>query len=198
MAPGRNGSLLYGAERECLAAVIDDLASSVSRGAWLTRKDAISLVASHQTGPATLAVTAMSRYGSDLEQFARCEEQARVTDAGLAFLEFRVKHGRNPKSLEDLVPEFLPAVPRGVFHPAPLRMRVDPDRLGVEQWDIKTLTVTWSHQGTIRIYALGPNGKDDEGYGSPREKNAASRSGDDTVFRVPPMRTAQAAPGEQP
>jgi hypothetical protein len=137
----------------------------------------------------------MSAYGNHIESFARCEEQARVIDAGLAFLQFRVKHGHDPKSLEALVPEFLPAMPRGVFHSAPLRMRLD-DK-GVACADPATGKYLWRDPGTVRIYALGPNGRDDSGYSAQDEYGVPDRLWDDTVFCVPPMKRSGSAAGSK-
>jgi len=194
LAPGKGASLLYGSERQSLRAVIDEMAASVSRGEWLTRAQARDLVARHQTGPATLALEAMSAYAWNFESFAQSEERARTIDAGLAFLQFRVTYGRDAKLLDELVPKFLAAVPTGVFHAAPLRLTVDPR--GVARTDLSTGKQSWYNSGTIRIYALGPNGKDDKGYSRDGDDGHFSQHpSDDTVFRVPPMKTS--APGEK-
>ena len=62
---------------------------------------------------------------------ARGNATAQVTAAGIAAQRFRLKHGKLPARLEDLVPGFLPAVPMDPFDGRPLRWVVKGDELVV-------------------------------------------------------------------
>ncbi len=70
---------------------------------------------------------------------ARCESAR----AGLACLRFKAKRGRLPEKLDELVPEFLKAVPPDPFDGKPLRYRAD--------------------AAGLTVYAVGEDGKDDGG-----------------------------------
>src|SRR5208283_3562576 len=94
---------------------------------------------------------------------------------------------RDPKSLFDLAPEFLPEVPKSIFHGQPIRMRVDPEGivesigLGAQYKPVRR------DRGVIRIYALDENGLDGGGYHS-SEVRVPNGTGTvhESVFRVPP------------
>jgi hypothetical protein len=77
-------------------------------------------------------------------------------DAGLAVEQFRLKYWRTPEFLDELVPEFLDAVPMDPFDGAPVRFR----RL---------------ERGYV-LYSVGMNETGDGGKGSPQ--------GDDVTFHV--------------
>ncbi|MCY3021381.1 MAG: hypothetical protein NTW87_20395 [Planctomycetota bacterium] len=198
LAPDKGGAIWYGAERSCYVAVIDELVDRTARGECLSEEQAKALVAKHQAGPAIMTFTDMPVFTRCVLNFLANEDRGVVTDAGLAFLQFRLKHGRDPKSLDELVPEFLPAVPTGVFHPSPLRMKVDPE--GVRVKDRKTGKVSHRDPGTIRVYTLGLNNTDDGGLNHIWDDELpAPTLGDDVGFRVPPIRTSgPAAGGTQP
>ncbi len=59
------------------------------------------------------------------------DAQIRTAAATLAAERFRVERGRWPESLEELVPEYLSAVPRDPFVPGPLKLLKLPDGLFV-------------------------------------------------------------------
>lgn len=63
--------------------------------------------------------------------------------AGIAVQRFRLKHGRLPVNLEELVPEFCDEVPVDLWAEAPLIYRIEGDR--------------------FQVYSVGPNRKDDGG-----------------------------------
>lgn len=69
--------------------------------------------ASSQLGQLRYPVSAMSfpALGHAATAMAAGEGQRAVADAALAAQRYRLKHGDYPKRLEDLVPEFLPAMP---------------------------------------------------------------------------------------
>jgi hypothetical protein len=84
----------------------------------------------------------------------------RVSIAAVAVERFRVAHGQLPQSLNDLVPQFLSAVPADPFDGKPLRYH----RLA---------------KGYV-IYSVGADGQDDGG----REKPADWKSGDKTNYDI--------------
>src|SRR5262249_24076338 len=108
---------------------------------------------------------------------ASVAEKIIVADVGLAFMQFRFKYGRDAKTLDELVPEFLTEVPKGIFHPEPVRMKIDLE--GVKYFIADRTAV--HNPGTIRIYTGGENGKDEGGHESQR-----GEGGDDWTFCVPP------------
>ncbi|UCG34379.1 MAG: hypothetical protein JSU68_07015 [Phycisphaerales bacterium] len=61
--------------------------------------------------------------------WARSVAGLRCAQAGLAAERFRLATGRWPESLEELVPEYLDAVPLDPFDEKPLRYRVEADRV---------------------------------------------------------------------
>ena len=74
---------------------------------------------------------------------ARDQAERDATAAGIAFRRYQLKHGREPKSLESLVPEFLPAAPRDPFADAsPLKLVIQ--------------------DGKYYIYSIGVDRKDDQ------------------------------------
>src|SRR5258708_20170533 len=107
----------------------------------------------------------------------------RGLECALAVLQFRARHHRDPKTLDELAPEFLSDVPKGVFHAQPLKIAFSPN-------GFKNIATWYAgakyYQGkpVTGIYALGPNGKDDEGNndGSLDEKNP-----DDTLVLIHPI-----------
>lgn len=88
---------------------------------------------------------------------ARDAAMNRATDAAIACERYRRRHGKLPRSLEELVPEFLPQVPGDPFDGKPLRYVVTQD-------------------GYL-VYSVGPDGTDDGGQ-------ADETSQPDFVFRV--------------
>jgi hypothetical protein len=72
--------------------------------------------------------------------FLRGEASARLAETGVACERYRLAHDKLPAKLDDLVPEFLPAVPLDPFDRQPLRYRVTESgallySLGVDQLD---------------------------------------------------------------
>jgi len=68
----------------------------------------------------------------------------RVDITAIALKRFQLKHGRFPKTLSELTPEFLSKVPLDPVDGRPLRYRLDAD-------------------GRFTLYSVGENGKDDGG-----------------------------------
>jgi hypothetical protein len=71
-----------------------------------------------------------------------------MTLAAIALRRYQLRHGKLPTSLEELVPEFLPAVPYDYMSATPLRYRLKPD-------------------GSYVLYSVGEDGKDDGGDPTP-------------------------------
>jgi hypothetical protein len=84
----------------------------------------------------------------------------RLSTAALAIERFRLEHGQLPKNLNELVPQFLPAVPTDPFDGQPLR---------------------YHHldKGYV-VYSVGADGHDDGG----REKPADWKSSDKTTYDI--------------
>jgi hypothetical protein len=89
------------------------------------------------------------------------DAQIRTAVAALAAERFRIDQGRWPKSLDQLVPRYIPAVPRDPFVNAPLKLLELADGLF--------------------IYSVGYDGKDDGGKIDPKLR---LRDGADTGFRL--------------
>jgi hypothetical protein len=184
---GVGGALFYGPERRCIAGVMDDMISRADRppAPGEDEDEGMALVDRHQTGTGIFARLLAPVTARISLSFYRSEEQARVMDAGLAVLQFRLQHRRDPKTLDELVPEFLPSVPRCVFSDDPLRLRVDPE--GVVERDVQTRKHMRRDRAVLRVYGVGPNGKDDGGRNFDGTFYGPEQTGDDAVFCVPPV-----------
>jgi hypothetical protein len=101
-----------------------------------------------------------------VERGARETGRLRAAAAGVAAVRFRQAEGRWPRSLEELVPKWLPEAPIDPFTGKPLAYRVD-------------------DEGVV-IYSVGVDGQDDGGVETPEVKDSvSSRNGQpDVVFRV--------------
>ncbi|MBI3463711.1 MAG: hypothetical protein HY000_11740 [Planctomycetes bacterium] len=102
----------------------------------------------------------------------------RAAEAALGVERYRRRHGRLPERLEDVVPEFLPAVPEDPFTGQPLRYAIE--------------------DGGFVVYSVGPDGVDDRGQetkpGQPEVAGAPSAGPPepaDVVFRVRQERRSQ-------
>jgi len=90
------------------------------------------------------------------EKTARGEARARLADLGVAVTRYRLKHGRYPAKLEDLLAEAPPLLAVDPFDGQPLRMT--------------------AADGGLVLYSVGPDGVDDGG----REFDRKNRTGDIT------------------
>ncbi|MBI5092893.1 MAG: hypothetical protein HZB26_10680, partial [Candidatus Hydrogenedentes bacterium] len=87
-----------------------------------------------------------------------------AASTAIAIERFRLANHRLPRQLDELVPQFLPSVPRDPFNQgAPLSFRVKGD-------------------GTYVVYGFGPNFKDDGG----EFRSETNKSADDIAFTVAP------------
>lgn len=85
-----------------------------------------------------------------------------TTITGFAILEYRAANGICPTELKDLVPDYLPAVPRDVYTGEPLKYTAD----GLN----------------FKVYAIGKNRQDDHG-----RTFTAEQPWDDIGFHIPPL-----------
>lgn len=90
--------------------------------------------------------------------------QIRATQTVLAVERYRLAKGKLPTSLDDLMPQFLPAIPEDPFDGQPLRYQLLP-------------------RGYI-VYSIGPDGQDDNGREKPAEVKADDKTTYDITFTV--------------
>lgn len=76
----------------------------------------------------------MPAVGSFAESGLRTRANLLSAAAGVACERFRLKHGRFPDALAELVPEFLPSVPVNPFDGKPLTFRALGDRVAIYGW----------------------------------------------------------------
>ncbi|MCW5557124.1 MAG: hypothetical protein KIT22_04710, partial [Verrucomicrobiae bacterium] len=85
---------------------------------------------------------------SDLAKAFRIETQRTLIETGIAIHRFLRRHGRAPRELAELVPDWLEALPVDTMDGQPLRYRVNPE-------------------GTWRLWSVGDDFKDDDGDPTP-------------------------------
>jgi hypothetical protein len=98
-----------------------------------------ALAAEAAQAPLLAQVLLTSPWRKSYEGFVRAEAKLAAACAGLAAERFRQEKGRWPKTLQELVPDWLAKVPLDPYDQAPLRYRPTPD-------------------GVV-IYSVGPEGK---------------------------------------
>lgn len=108
-----------------------------------------------------------------LTQEAAAKMQLSVAAAGLAAERYRLKNGRWPEALEQLVPEFLDAVPEDFFAAGKVHY-------------LRTET-------GVTVYSVGEDGHDDGGISLDEARNAGQSSAHDRPFRLlnPELRGAK-------
>jgi hypothetical protein len=99
---------------------------------------------------------------------ARHETQRRLTITAIALKRYQLQHGQFPVELDELVPDFLTAVPIDLMSGEPLRYRRHAD-------------------GSFTLYSVGEDGKDDGGDPHPATpvKEFDLWSGRDAVWPMP-------------
>jgi hypothetical protein len=99
---------------------------------------------------------------------ARAETQRRLAVAAVALKRYELRHGQAAPNLDALTPEFLPAVPLDCMSGEPLRYRINGD-------------------GTITLYSVGEDGKDNGGDANPVQPHADPGfwNGRDAVWPLP-------------
>ena len=93
-----------------------------------------------------LSAVAIPNWSKALKTLLRHESQIQMARAAIAIQRHRLKHGRVPESLAQLVPEFLAEVPVDYMTGQPLLFAVNPD-------------------GSFALYSAGEDGHDDDGLG---------------------------------
>lgn len=171
--------LWYGSDRRCFVGVMYAAVESLLKREQ--PEETSAAIQRHQTGPAIVTRLAAPSYSRALLCFFDIEERSRLAVAATAFLQYRIKHGRDAISMEQLVPEFLPEVPKGFFHDKPIRLTAQRSRK-LESSTTMDL-VLYKNRPSIRIYTVGRNGIDDVGNsaGYYSEKGEP----DDCIFHVP-------------
>jgi hypothetical protein len=102
----------------------------------------------------------MPALGAAVEAAARAEARRGTAGVGLALYAYRARNGRFPDKLDDLAPDFIPAVPRDPF-------------------DGQAMKFKRTEQGAV-VYGIGPDMIDNGGAPFDREKKTG-----DITFTVP-------------
>jgi hypothetical protein len=113
----------------------------------------------------TLTSLMSPAYTSAIIAFARSAVKRDSADAALAAEHYRHRHGKWPDTLEQLVPEFLPAVPTDAYTGEPLKFVIAADEL--------------------KVYSVGKDREDNQGNLSVREDPHT-----DMGFAIPTARRA--------
>jgi hypothetical protein len=169
--------LSYGFDRECYEAVANKIVESLRRGE--PPEDGPVLIGRYQCGPVPFCNLMVPGTSRSILAVVEIYERALLDDVALALLQFRVKHGRDANTLTELVPEFLPSLPHGAVNNEFVRMRTDVK--GAKDTGAYFFADYLEGKPVIRIYTVGPNGKDDGGFRDtvcPIEK-------DDTIVIIP-------------
>ena len=180
--------LIYGTERKTQLAIKQDVLKCARNGEWLLDSNDANILHRNQKGPAIFSMMTMPAFTRVQTALTREVDSRRCMDTALATLQFRAQNGRDPKSLDELIPKFLPAVPVDWFTHKPLVMKINDaeielySRTGVPKCNLPP--------GSLRIYSFGRNGKDDHGHcdWSIERINTNKMTGDDGVFFVPPIK----------
>jgi hypothetical protein len=151
--------LWYGPERHAFLDVVNGFREFTASRQIPSRALSIDLLRKYQQGPVTVIDSLLPSFGRAWVSMLQCAERGRVVGVGLDCLRFRLKHGRDPGTLEDLCPEMRAAVPRDLFHGHAFRLLVDAP--GEEER--KSKMEPYRFDRLLRIYSFGPNGKDDGG-----------------------------------
>jgi hypothetical protein len=107
-----------------------------------------------------LTAVLMPALGCTIESAARAEARRGTAGVGLALYAYRARNGRFPDKLDDLAPDFIPAVPRDPF-------------------DGQAMKFKRTEQGAV-VYSVGPDMTDNSGAPFDREKKTG-----DITFTVP-------------
>lgn len=227
--------IVLSADRECYKHATQVFLDRVGEGQVPTTQQELasefrSIAREAQAGPGQETGQAVEEVVGALISFRRSADSGRVTAAGLAFLAYRIKYGKDPASLDELVPEYLPEVPVGASDGKPLRMRKDNGGMNFEYLEDRLLlsdrldkfaklasptkledgpalgAKNGCCKGLVRIYALGENGEDNDGFATGVLTGEQvsyvywaidpDRPADDTSFAVPPSAEAENAPPE--
>jgi hypothetical protein len=90
---------------------------------WPERRAALAALAPDPAGVPELAGLVLLNGARAARSFQTAQARGRAAVAAVALERYRLRHGRWPGALADLVPDLLPAVPRDPFDGQPLRYR---------------------------------------------------------------------------
>ena len=116
--------------------------------------------------PDFVGYSGLSIYPKLMAKYAGIEVQRSLVLAAIALERYRHKHGRYPASLEQLVPEFLAALPHDPMNGQSLHYGRNED-------------------GTFTLYSVGWNGQDDGGNPTPVGTSSSWENGKDIVWPKP-------------
>ena len=188
-APGVFSLLTYGSDRKCYEAVSNAEIEALRNGKQ--PEDARTLIDRFQTGPAPLTNLCIPSLSRSLLAEIEIYEHGLLVDTALVLLQFRTKYGRDPATLAELVPEFLPAIPIGPVNNEPLRLRYE--IAGCRETGRWFLEPYLDGKPTVRIYTVGPNGRDDGGlYDGSSNYDRMYKGKDDTIVILPALPTSNA------
>jgi hypothetical protein len=113
-----------------------------------------------------------------LRRIMAAEVMRSIAVTALALKRYQLRNGHYPSDLAQLVPDFVPALPRDPADGQPLRYRLNSD-------------------GTFLLYSIGDDGKDDGGdptphSGTPKSKFLSWQKGRDLVWPQPVSANANA------
>jgi hypothetical protein len=123
---------------------------------------------------AQMLTNSAASFGSVLSKLASFETKRSLVLAAIALERHRLKHGQYPAQLEQLAPDFLPAVLRDPMDGQPLRYRRNADL-------------------TFTLYSVGENARDDGGDPTPTGNPTYGLYGRDSVWPQPASTTEVAA-----
>jgi hypothetical protein len=155
---GMYDALMYATDRECMDGVYGDIVGALKKNTF--PEDTQALLARHQRGPSLLA---RMNFGSTHRVMLASmlnHTYARLQHTAFAVQLFQNKYKRDPKSLDELVPEFLKAIPTD-FAGHPLKLKTQPFPEHID----RNLTLNHKERNSLRlmIYSFGINGKDEGG-----------------------------------
>ncbi len=179
--------LIYGTERKTQQAIKEDVLKCARNGEWLSESIYTKILQRNQKGPAIFSMMTMPGFTRAQCAMAREADSRLCIDTALAVLDFRIKHERDPNSLDELVPDFLPTVPVDFFTRKPLALLVD--KAETELY-FGARAPKYNLHGSLRIYSFGRNGKDEHGHNptSIEQIHTGRMVGDDIVFFLPPIK----------
>ena len=144
------------------------LRAAVEKGAWLVPLREAETNVTRLEGrlpwvPYFNKYSGILTYPKLMAKYAGIEAQRSLVLAAIALERHRHKHGRYPAGLEQLVPEFLAALPRDPMNGQTLRYRRKDD-------------------GSYTLYSVGRNGEDDGGDPTPLGTLSYGENGKDIVW----------------
>jgi len=174
-------ALLYGSERHAAEKVYTDYITLIEKSGIPTAGTLQGLL-DDLDGPSFLTRQVISALDRSGLTFQRSQESANLLECALAVQAFKLTHKRDPAELQELVPEFLPALPKAVFKNAQFSIRLDKG----ENCESKNPRGWFSDKPVLKVYSFGDDGVDNQGLELERSL------GPDRVIRLVP------SPAEKP